>query len=136
MEAILQAEKNGIHNGNPGLTTSISSPPAWNGFRSVKVAEVHPETSEVTSIVLADSKVHPSRPRFPGNISCCAGISDKNSRLCVRSYSISGASDSGTYRISVKRGAGPGSQHLVDATQVGDQLRDQRPSRRIYPAIG
>ena len=56
MDAILQAEKSGIHDGNPGLTTPIASPPAWNGFRSVTVAEVHQETSEVTSIVLADPK--------------------------------------------------------------------------------
>ena len=46
----LQADKNGIHNGNPGLTPSISSLPAWNGFRWVKVAEVHRETNEVVVI--------------------------------------------------------------------------------------
>ena len=51
-EGFLQADKNGIHNGNPGLTPSISSPPAWNGFRWVRVVDVHRETTEVTSIVL------------------------------------------------------------------------------------
>jgi ferredoxin-NADP reductase len=45
----------------------------------------------------------------------------------VRSYSISGASDAGAYRISVKRGTGPGSQHLVDATQVGDKIEISAP---------
>jgi ferredoxin-NADP reductase/ferredoxin len=45
----------------------------------------------------------------------------------VRSYSISGASDAGAYRISVKRGAGPGSRHIVDATQVGDNLEISAP---------
>ena len=45
----------------------------------------------------------------------------------MRSYSISGASDAGTYRISVKRGTGPGSQHLVDATQAGDKMEISAP---------
>jgi ferredoxin-NADP reductase/ferredoxin len=33
----------------------------------------------------------------------------------------------GTYRISVKRGTGPGSQHLVEATQAGDRLEMSAP---------
>ena len=45
----------------------------------------------------------------------------------MRSYSILGASDSGPYRISVKRGTGPGSQHLVHATQVGDKMEISAP---------
>lgn len=33
LESFLQAERNGIHNGNSGLSPSISSLPAWDGFR-------------------------------------------------------------------------------------------------------
>jgi ferredoxin-NADP reductase/ferredoxin len=45
----------------------------------------------------------------------------------VRSYSISGASDSGAYRISVKRGSGPGSSYLADTPQIGDLLEISAP---------
>ena len=54
-------------------------------------------------------------------------LPDKDTPPVVRSYSISGASDLGTYRISVKRGTGAGSRHLVDATRVGDKLEISAP---------
>ena len=127
LEAFIQADKNGIHNGNPGLTSSISSLPAWDGFRWARVAEVHRETSEVASIVFADVGGSPLPPALPGQYLVLRFRPDKNSPPVVRSYSISGATDAGTYRISVKRGTGPGSRHLVDATQVGDQFEISAP---------
>ncbi len=127
MEAFLQADKKGIHNGNPGLTAPVSSPPAWEGFRWAKVAEVHRETSEVASVVFANLEGSPFPPALPGQYLVLRYLSDKNSPPVVRSYSISGASDLGTYRISVKREMGPGSQHLVDATQVGDKFEISAP---------
>ena len=126
-ESLLGAEKNGASNGNPGLTASISAPPAWRGFRRVKVADVHRETSEVTSIVLADLEGSPLPPAHPGQYLALRFPPDKNTPPVVRSYSISGASDSGAYRISVKRGTGAGSRRLVDATEVGDKLEISAP---------
>jgi ferredoxin-NADP reductase len=126
-ESFLQAEKNGIHNGNAGLTPSIASQPAWKGFRWVKVFEVHRETSEVVSIVVAGLEGSPLPPALPGQYLAVRCLPDKNSPQVVRSYSISGASDSGTYRISVKRGTGSGSRHLVEATRVDDRLEISAP---------
>jgi ferredoxin-NADP reductase/MOSC domain-containing protein YiiM len=126
-DSFLQADKNGIHNGNPGLTPSITSAPTWNGFRCVRVVEVHRETCEVSSVVLADPEGSPLPPALPGQYLVLRCLPDKNSPPVVRSYSISGSSDSGIYRISVKRGAGAGSRHLVDATQVGDKLEISAP---------
>ena len=126
-EGFLQAEKNGVHNGNPGLTSPISSLPAWDGFRWVRVVEVHRETIEIVSVVLADPEGSPLPLALPGQYLALRCLPDKNSSSVVRSYSISGASDVGTYRISVKRGTGPGSRHLVDATQIGDKLEISAP---------
>jgi ferredoxin-NADP reductase/ferredoxin len=126
-DGFLQADKSGIHNGNPGLTPSSSSLPAWNGFRWVRVVEVRQETYEVASVVLADIEGAPLPPALPGQYLVLRCLPDKNSPPLVRSYSISGASDAGAYRISVKRGTGPGSQHLVDATQVGDKIEISAP---------
>jgi hypothetical protein len=131
-DAFLQADTSGIRNGNPGLTPSISPMPAWGGFRWVRVAEVHRETHEVVSVVLADIESAPLPPALPGQFLALRCLLDKNSPPLVRSYSISRASDSGSYRISVKRGTGPGSQHLVDATQVGDKMEISAPARRIH----
>lgn len=123
----LQAEKSGIHNGNSGLTASIVPVPAWNGFRWVKVVEVRRETSDVTSAVLADLEGSSLPPARPGQYLALRYWLEKKLESVLRSYSISGASDSGSYRISVKRGTGPGSQHLVDATRVGDKLEISAP---------
>ena len=126
-DGFLQADKNGIHNGNPGLSSSLSPLPAWEGFRGVRVAEVHRETSDVVSVVLADMEGSSLPTALPGQYLVLRCLPDKSSRPVVRSYSISGASDAGTYRISVKRGTGPGSQHLVEATQAGDRLEMSAP---------
>ena len=126
-EAFLEADKKGIHNGNPGLAPSLSSRPAWDGFRWVQVAEVKRETHEVASIVLADIGGSPLPTALPGQYIAVRCLPNENSPPVVRSYSISGASDVGVYRISVKRGTGPGSQHLVDTTQVGDKVEISAP---------
>jgi ferredoxin-NADP reductase/MOSC domain-containing protein YiiM/ferredoxin len=123
----LKADKNGIHNGNPGLTPSISPLPAWEGFRWVRVAEVHRETHEVVSVVFADTEGARLPPALPGQFLAVRCLPDRNSPPVVRSYSISGASNSGSYRISVKRGTGPGSQYLVGATQAGDKMEISAP---------
>jgi ferredoxin-NADP reductase/MOSC domain-containing protein YiiM len=124
---LLQADKNGVHSGNPGLTSSVSSRPAWEGFRWVRVAEVHRENHEVASVILADLEGTPLPPALPGQFLVLRCTPDKTSPPIVRSYSISGASDSGSYRISVKRDAGLGSQHIVDATRVGDTIEISAP---------
>ena len=126
-EALLQAAEGGIHSGNPGLTSSSSSSPAWNGFRRAKVVEVHRETHQVASVVLADMEGLPFPPAIPGQYLALRYRPDETSSQLVRTYSISGASELGTYRISVKRGAGPGSRHLVDATQAGDKIEISAP---------
>jgi ferredoxin-NADP reductase len=52
---------------------------------------------------------------------------EKSSLPLARSYSISGASDSGTYRISVKKETGPGSRYIADSTQTGDMIETSAP---------
>jgi len=125
--SFLQADKNGIHDGNPGLTASIPSSPSWNGFRWAKAVQVHRETSDVASLVLADLEGSPLPNALPGQYLALRCLPDKNAAPLVHSYSISGASDSGTYRISVKRGMGPGSRFLVDSTQTGDKFEISAP---------
>jgi ferredoxin-NADP reductase/MOSC domain-containing protein YiiM/ferredoxin len=126
-EELLKADEKGIHNGDAGLTSATPSPPAWNGFRMLRVVAVHPETSEATSVVLesADGSTLPAA--LPGQYLVLRLYPDQASRPVVRSYSISGASDSGRYRISVKRDAGPGSKYIVDAVQTGDMLEISAP---------
>lgn len=127
LEALLKADQDGIHDGNAGLTPSSSSRPSWSGFRLLRVAAVRQETSDVTSIVLeaVDGAALPTP--VPGQYLVLRLHPDKSSCPIVRSYSLSGPSNSGTYRISVKRGAGPGSRYLVDSMRTGDLLETSAP---------
>jgi ferredoxin-NADP reductase/MOSC domain-containing protein YiiM/ferredoxin len=124
---LLKADEKRVHNGNAGLTPSISSPPAWNGFRTLKVGAVHRETSEVTSIVLESMDGLPLASALPGQYLVLRLSPDRSLPAIVRSYSISGASASGTYRISVKRGTGEGSRYLVESTRAGDVFEASAP---------
>jgi ferredoxin-NADP reductase/MOSC domain-containing protein YiiM len=126
-DAILQAAKSGIRSGNPGLTSHSRTQPAWAGFRRVKVVEVCRETDDVTSLVLADPDGSSFPPAVSGQYLVLRFTPDGNSPALVRSYSISGASNSGTYRISVKRGEGRGSRYLTDAMEAGGQLEVSAP---------
>jgi ferredoxin-NADP reductase/MOSC domain-containing protein YiiM len=127
LEELLKADEKGVHNGNAGLTSSIPSPPLWNGFRMLRVGSVHRETSEVTSIVLESADGSPLPAALPGQYLVLRLYPNKDSPPVVRSYSISGALDSGTYRISVKKETGPGSRYIVDATQTGDVIETSAP---------
>lgn len=127
LDALLKANEEGIHGGNAGLTSSISSPPAWSGFRRLRAATVHRETTEVTSIVLESMDGSPLPPALPGQYLVLRCSPGKDSPSIVRSYSISGASSAGFYRISVKRGSGPGSRYLVDTTRTGDTFETSAP---------
>ncbi len=135
-DGFLQADKNGILSGNPGLTPPTLSLPAWEGFRSVRVSEVKRETPDIESIFFANTEKAPLPQALPGQYLAVRCLPDKNSPPVVRSYSISGPPDSGTYRISVKRGTGPGSQRLVDATQVGDKMEISAPRGEFVLQVG
>lgn len=127
LEELLKAEESGSHNGNAGLTSSLSSQPLWNGFRTLRVRTVHRETSAVTSIVLEAVDGSPLPSALPGQYLVLRLYPEKGSRPVVRSYSISGASDGGAYRISVKRETGPGSRYVADATRPGDIIETSAP---------
>jgi ferredoxin-NADP reductase/MOSC domain-containing protein YiiM len=127
LDELLKADERGFHNGNAGLASFIPPPPLWSGFRILRVRAVHRETSEVTSIVLESVDGSPLPAALPGQYLVLRLYPEKNSRPIVRSYSISGASNSGAYRISVKRETGPGSRYIVDATQAGDMFETSAP---------
>ena len=127
LEKLLRADETGGHNGNAGLTSFVPSPPSWNGFRMLRVKAIHRETTEVTSIALESADGSPLPAALPGQYLVLRLYPDSDSRPVVRSYSISGASDSGTYRISVKRETGPGSRYVVDTTQTGDMIEASAP---------
>ena len=113
--------------GNAGLT-AVSPPPAWPGFRPLAVTAVTRESGSVVSVHLADpGGTALPRPR-PGQFLTLRLNVVPGERPLLRSYSLSGAPDAGSYRISVKREAhGAGSQFVHTRVRPGDRLEAAAP---------
>ncbi|MGY6022507.1 MOSC domain-containing protein [Streptomyces spinosirectus] len=91
--------------------------PAWDGFRTLRVADVIAENTTVTSIRLAA----PDGSRLPAAragqyLTLRLPVSDGSAP--VRSYSLSSAPDGGSYRISVKH-----EPHGVASGYINARLR-------------
>jgi ferredoxin-NADP reductase/MOSC domain-containing protein YiiM len=76
--------------------------PAWPGFRTLRVADVVPESGTVTSIYLTADDGRPLPPALPGQY-LTVRVTGAASPAPVRSYSLSSAPGAEEYRLSVKR---------------------------------
>ena len=136
LEALVEAEMNQERGGNAGLAPSSAPPPAWPGFRSLRVATVLRESVDVLSFVLESEDLSPLPVPLPGQFLVFKLVLDKDSAPILRSYSMSGPQDAGTYRISVKRAAGVGSRYFHDHVQAGDLLPVSAPRGSFTLAPG
>ncbi len=110
--------------GNPGLTPAAGSPPpAWNGFRSLRVLRVHPESRSVFSLELAAADGAPLPAALPGQFLTVRLRPDAGADPVIRSYSLSGRPGAAAYRISVKEEPhGAASTRLRTHVRPGDLL--------------
>ena len=112
--------------GNAGLAPS-SPPPAWRGFRPLRVAAVQREAEGVRSFLLEAEDRSPLPPPLAGQFLVFKLELDTHSAPILRSYSMSGPQGAGTYRISVKRADGLGSRFFHDRIHPGDMLQVSAP---------
>ena len=105
--------------GNPGLSRAAGPPPAWPGFRPLRAARVERESAGVISLTLESEDGSPLPPALPGQFLVLRLRSAANAPALLRNYSISGAPDAGTYRVSVKQEVnGKGSSFLHTQSRV------------------
>jgi ferredoxin-NADP reductase/MOSC domain-containing protein YiiM/ferredoxin len=112
--------------GNAGLALA-EPPPAWKGFRSLRIAETQRESESVCSFVFEAEDRSPLPDPLPGQFLVFNIKVDGDATPIVRSYSISGIPRAGTYRISVKREGGPGSRFFHDRSRPGDLVQTSAP---------
>jgi ferredoxin-NADP reductase/MOSC domain-containing protein YiiM/ferredoxin len=136
LEALAAAGEKHAQGGNAGLAPSSAPPPMWRAFRSLRVAAVQRESADVLSFVLESEDRSPLPPSLPGQFLVFKLQPGKDSAPILRSYSMSGAPGSGTYRISVKRAAGAGSQYFHDQVRAGDLLQVSAPRGSFTLAPG
>jgi ferredoxin-NADP reductase/MOSC domain-containing protein YiiM/ferredoxin len=123
-------------NGNAGLVAA-APPPAWAGFRPLRVTAVEPESSTIASVRLADPDGEPVPAALPGQFLTVRLRPDTGHPALVRSYSLSGRPGDAEYRISVKQEPhGVASAYLHAHVRPGDMIdvAAARGSFVLHPA--
>jgi ferredoxin-NADP reductase/MOSC domain-containing protein YiiM len=106
---------------------SVATPPAWDGFRPLRVTDVVAENATVSSIRLAAADGQDLPPARPGQY-LTFRLPDAGQPVPVRSYSLSSAPGTGSYRISVKHEPhGVASGYLTSRLTVGAVLEVAAP---------
>ena len=127
LAALVAAEKNHAQGGNAGLAPSFTPPPAWPGFRSLRVVAIEQESVDVLSFVLESEDSSPLPAPLPGQFLVFKLPLDNDLTPILRTYSLSGSPSAGTYRVSVKRSTGVGSRYFHDNIREGDLLQVSAP---------
>ncbi|HEX4487365.1 MAG TPA: MOSC and FAD-binding oxidoreductase domain-containing protein [Terriglobales bacterium] len=123
LKALLTSDQ---QTGNAGLALA-SPPPAWSGFRPLRVADLERESIDVLSFVLESEDGKPLPPAPAGQFLVFKLEPASGAAAMFRSYSLSGLASSGTYRVSVKRDRGEGSRYFHDHIHQGDVLQVGAP---------
>ena len=127
--AILQQqEQTGSATGNPGLGPPSEPPPAWPGFRPMRVSGINRESNSVLSLVLEAADGKPLRPALPGQFIILRMHPNPDGPALLRNYSLSDTPSNDHYRISVKQEAnGAASTYLHTRVRRGDILDASAP---------
>jgi ferredoxin-NADP reductase/MOSC domain-containing protein YiiM len=113
--------------GNPGLANE-EKPPAWPGFRQMRVAHINKESDSVTSFVLAPIDEQPLPLFQAGQFVVLRLLVDPGKPPVLRSYSLSDLPAADHFRISVKNELnGIGSSFLGNRAREGDLLDVSAP---------
>ena len=100
-----QAPKEGKTTGNPGLS-AVSPPPAWTGFRPLRVSRIDQESGRVFSLVLESADGEPLAAALPGQFVVLRLQVESGAAPILRSYSLSDLPSTSHYRVSIKQEEG------------------------------
>ena len=114
--------------GNRGLKASSGPPPAWRGFRPLRVARLDREATNVVSLSIEQTDGEPLPTALPGQFLVLRLRTTPSGPMLLRNYSMSGMPGATTYRVSVKRETnGVVSSYLYDHVHAGDVLEVSAP---------
>ena len=114
--------------GNPGLTPAAGPPPAWTGFRPLRVLRKDRESASVTSLVLGPSDGQPLAAALPGQFIVLRLRPAPDAPALLRSYSLSDEPRDDRYRLSIKREThGAAGAYVETQVRIGDVLEASAP---------
>jgi MOSC domain-containing protein YiiM/ferredoxin-NADP reductase len=123
-EALLErTQSTDASSGNPGLAPAAGPPPAWSGFRPLRVVDKKRESGSVTSLMLEPTDGRLLTPGLPGQFIALRLRPMPDAPPLPRSYSLSGEPSDARYRVSVKRNPdGVAGAYISDGVHIGDIL--------------
>lgn len=129
LQALLaQEQRGGATTGNAGLAPVSGPPPAWAGFRPLRVSHKSRESSSVMSLVLEPADGRALSAALPGQFVVLRLRPAPDTPAILRSYSLSSEPSARSYRISVKREPhGVAGVYIDDKVQIGDVLDVSAP---------
>jgi ferredoxin-NADP reductase/MOSC domain-containing protein YiiM len=138
--ALLQQEDNGSAlTGNPGLTPASGPPPAWPGFRPLRVYRIDRESGSIISLTLvADDGLALVAP-LPGQSVVLRMQIGPGGPKVLRNYSLSDLPSADHYRVSIKQETnGVASTYLQTRVRIGDRIEVAAPrgSFTLQPGNG
>lgn len=114
--------------GNPGLTSAGGPPPAWPGFRRLRVSRIARESDTVFSVELVSADNRPLAVALPGQFVVLRLRPQPGGLPILRSYSLSGRPSNECYRLGIKQEPeGAASSYLAAQLKVGDFLEVSAP---------
>jgi hypothetical protein len=123
--------------GNAGLSSAAHYPPAWAGFRPLRVTQIDRESAAVVSLTLASVDGARLPAALPGQFLVLRLRPAADGPVLLRNYSMSGAPDAGVYRVSVKKeDHGKGSSFLHTQIKKRGHLRSQCAEGELHFAAG
>ena len=128
MQALLEQGRGGATAGNAGLGPASGPPPAWTGFRPLRVSQKVRESGSVISLLLEPVDGKPLAAFLPGQFIVLRLKPAPDLPALMRSYSLSGEPGAERYRVSVKREPhGAAGAYIDDRLQAGDVVEASAP---------
>lgn len=127
LAALIEQKATGA-SGNAGLTGQTAPPPAWPGFRPLRVAKVDRESASVISLSFEPVDGTSLPAALPGQFLVFRLRVQPDLPPLLRNYSMSGAPGASAYRVSVKQEVnGAASSFLHNHVSAGDVLDVSAP---------
>ena len=128
LSALLEQSRDGAPvTGNAGLTR-LTPPPAWSGFRLMRLVTKHPESATALSLELEPDDEEPLAPGLAGQFVTLRLEPGNGASALVRSYSLSAPTHGNQYRITVKVDPyGVAGTYLRDDVDVGQRIKVAAP---------
>src|SRR5258707_1718121 len=132
-EALLTQERgNGAMTGNAGLTAASGPPPAWRGFRPLRVSRKVRESENVISLLLGPTDGQPIAAALPGQF-VVLRLGPASAPALMRSYSLSGGPGALYHCVSIKREAPRAARCYVDDGLQACAIAHASAARRTVP---